>query len=145
MSAIFGIGNAYGSWALSGFASFACFIRLRGLIPSNVNARALRVPTIALTVTTVYLLAAALVQHATVVPDVQAVVWHTSTPVADADGVKATVPKFSPEIVTDKLPEGAAFDETWKLSAGAAIRSTASVCLLAMPEATSSVCQLFSA
>ena len=119
-------------------------IRLRGLIPSNVNATALRVPTIALTVTTVYLLAAALVQHATVVPDVQAVVWHTSTPVADADGVKATVPKFSPEIVTDKLPEGAAFDETWKLSAGAAIRSTASVCL-AMPETTSSVCQLFSA
>ena len=94
-----------------------------------MNARALRVPTIALTVTTVYLLAAALVQHATVVPDVQAVVWHTSTPVADADGVKAMVPKFSPEIVTDKLPEGAAFDETWKLSAGAAIRSTASVCL----------------
>ena len=49
------------------------------------------------------------VMHATVVPDDHAVVVQSSTPVTDAVGVSATLPKFNPEIVTDKPPEGEAF------------------------------------
>ena len=49
------------------------------------------------------------VMHATVVPDDHAVVVQSSTPVTDAVGVSATLPKFNPEIVTDEPPEGEAF------------------------------------
>ena len=90
---------------------------------SNVSDRR-RVPTTALTVTTTYPLSrsvpvSAAMPHATVVADVHAVVLHTPSTASIADGVRATLPKLSPEIVTDEVPDGEAFGGAWKLATGA--------------------------
>ena len=92
--------------ALSDVAKFTGSLKLRAGA-SNENRRSL-VPTTALTVTTPYaclIVLDAAAPHATVVPDVHDVVLHAADSVTAVVGVNAYDPKFSPEIVTDAIPE----------------------------------------
>ena len=98
----------------------------RALVPSKVNCL-ITVPATALTLTKVRRTAVpsyACAAHTTVVADVHAPLPHASDAVKEAVGVRPSVPKLSPLIVTVPLPLGTAFADA-VLTTGAAENGSA--------------------
>ena len=93
----------------------------RALVPSKVNCP-ITVPATALTLTKVRSTAVppyACAAQPTVVADVHALLPHASDAVKEAVGVRPSVPKLSPPIVTVPPPLGTAFADA-ELTDGAA-------------------------
>ena len=98
----------------------------RALVPSKVNCL-ITVPATALTLTKVRRTAVpsyACAAHTTVVADVHAPLPHASDAVKEAVGVRPSVPKLSPPIVTVPPPLGTAFADA-ELTTGAAQEGSA--------------------